>query len=308
MKKILILIIMMIGIPYLVTICFIKKDAEIKFYFTTNTMVRIKRSADNTIDSVPLEEYIVGVLAGEMPVSFDIEALKAQAVAARTYVMKRLVNNKNNDYDIVDTTLNQVYLDNEELKQNWGNNYTSYINKLKKAVLETSGEYITYDGNIIDALFFSTSVGATENSEEIFVSALPYLRSVDSSWDAEVSPVFSENNTFYLKDFYNKLNLSYSNSLTVEPLETTSTGRIKTIKINGVTFTGSSVASKLGIRSDYFSINQSNETITVITKGYGHGVGMSQYGAEAMAKKGYTYDEILKYYYKDVDIKNLKNK
>ncbi len=305
MKKVIILILMLIGIPYLITICFIKKDDEMKFYFSSNTTVRIKRNATGKIDNVLLEDYIVGVLAGEMPVSFEIEALKAQAVAARTYVMKRLVNNKNSDYDIIDTTLNQVYLDNDELKQKWGNNYVNYINKLKTAVLETSGEYITYKDNIIDALFFSTSVGATENSEEVFVSALPYLRSVDSSWDAEVSPVFSENNTFNLKDFYNKLNLTYSNNLSIDVLQTTSTGRIKKIKINGTTFNGTTVAGKLGIRSDYFNISRDNDTVLVTTKGYGHGVGMSQYGAEAMAKKGYTYDKILKHYYKDVDIKKI---
>ncbi len=305
MKKVIILILMLIGIPYLITICFIKKDDEIKFYFSSNTTVRIKRNATGKIDNVLLEDYIVGVLAGEMPVSFEIEALKAQAVAARTYVMKRLVNNKNNDYDIIDTTLNQVYLDNDELKKKWGNNYVNYINKLKTAVLETSGEYITYKDNIIDALFFSTSVGATENSEEVFVSALPYLRSVDSSWDAEVSPVFSENNTFSLKEFYNKLNLTYSNNLSIDVLQTTSTGRIKKIKINGTTFNGTTVAGKLGIRSDYFNISRDNDTVLVTTKGYGHGVGMSQYGAEAMAKKGYTYDKILKHYYKDVDIKKI---
>lgn len=305
MKKVIILILMLIGIPYLITICFIKKDNEIKFYFSSNTTVRIKRNATGKIDNVPLEDYIVGVLAGEMPISFEVEALKAQAVAARTYVMKRLVNNKNNDYDIIDTTLNQVYLDNDELKKKWGNNYVNYINKLKTAVLETSGEYITYKDNIIDALFFSTSVGATENSEEVFVSALPYLRSVDSSWDAEVSPVFSESNTFSLKDFYNKLNLTYSNNLSIDVLQTTSTGRIKKIKINGTTFNGTTVAGKLGIRSDYFNISRDNDTVLVTTKGYGHGVGMSQYGAEAMAKKGYTYDKILKHYYKDVDIKKF---
>lgn len=305
MKKVIILILMLIGIPYLITICFIKKDDEMKFYFSSNTTVRIKRNATGKIDNVLLEDYIVGVLAGEMPVSFEIEALKAQAVAARTYVMKRLVNNKNSDYDIIDTTLNQVYLDNDELKKKWGNNYVNYINKLKTAVLETSGEYITYKDNIIDALFFSTSVGATENSEEVFVSALPYLRSVDSSWDAEVSPVFSENNTFNLKDFYNKLNLTYSNNLSIDVLQTTSTGRIKKIKINGTTFNGTTVAGKLGIRSDYFNISRDNDTVLVTTKGYGHGVGMSQYGAEAMAKKGYTYDKILKHYYKDVDIKKI---
>ncbi len=305
MKKILLLIVMMIGIPYLITLLFIKPDDEIKFYFTKNTVVRIKRNSTGEINSVPLEEYIVGVLAGEMPVSFEMEALKAQAVASRTYVMKRISNNKNKDYDIIDTTLNQVYLDNDELKKKWGDNYIEYVNKLKKAVLDTIGEFLTYDNNIIDALYFSTSVGATENSEEVFVSALPYLRSVDSSWDAEVSPVFSENNDFLLDDFYNRLGLTFSDKVTVEVLQATSTGRVKKIKINDKEFDASVIVSKLNLRSNYFNFKQNNNTITVTTKGYGHGVGMSQYGAEAMAEKGYTYDEILKYYYQDVDIKKI---
>lgn len=293
---------MMIGIPYLVTQIFIKTDDEIDFYFKTNTMVRIKRENSGEINTIPLEEYVVGVLAGEMPVSFELEALKAQAVAARTYVMKKMSDNKDNSYDIVDTVLNQVYLDTNELKQKWGNNYIKNVNKLKTAVLETSGQYITYDGYLIDALFFSTSVGLTENSEEVFVSALPYLRSVDSSWDAEVSPVFSEDNKFTLSDFYNRLGLNYSDSLEIKVLDQTSTGRIKKIKINGTTFDASTIVSCLGIRSNYFSINKQEEYILVTTKGYGHGVGMSQYGAQAMALKGYKYDEILKYYYKDVNI------
>lgn len=305
MKKILLLIILMIGIPYLVTVIFIKKDNEIKFYFTSNTTVRIKREATGAIEEVPLEEYVVGVLAGEMPVSFELEALKAQAVAARTYVMKKMIDNKNNDYDILDTPTNQMYIDNQTLKTKWKDNYTEYINKLKTAVLDTRGEYLTYDDSVIDALFFSTSVGATENSEEVFTNALPYLRSVDSSWDAEVSPVFSEDNRFTLTEFYNRLGLNYSENLQVELTETTSTGRIKKIKINGVELDGSTVKSKLDIRSNYFEIQKENEEVLVTTKGYGHGVGMSQYGAQAMALKDYQYDQILKYYYQDVEIKKI---
>lgn len=305
MKKLLFLIILMIGIPYLVTEVFIKDSEEIKFHFTSNTIVRIKRESTGEIEKVPLEEYVVGVLAGEMPVSFELEALKAQAVAARTYVMKKLIDNKENEYDILDTPLNQMYVDSDTLKERWKNNYTEYINKLKTAVMETNGEYITYDGVVIDALFFSTSVGTTENSEEIFVSALPYLRSVDSSWDAEVSPVFSEDNNFSLSDFYSRLGLKYTDNLQVEILSTTSTGRIKKIKINGTVFEASTIVSKLGIRSSYFSIDKQGDLVLVTTKGYGHGVGMSQYGAQAMAIKGYSYDEILKYYYQDVDIKKF---
>lgn len=305
MKKVLLLMLVMIGIPYLVTVLFIKKDEEIKFYFTSNTTVRIMREETGNIDNVPLEEYIVGVLAGEMPVSFELEALKAQAVAARTYVMKKLIDNKNKDYDILDTPLNQMYIDSDTLKEKWQNNYTDYINKLKKAVIETSGQYLTFDGEIIDALFFSTSVGQTENSEEVFVSALPYLRSVDSSWDAEVSPVFSENNSFSLIDFYNRLGISYTDNLNVEVLSSTSTGRIKKIKINGSTFDSATIVNKLGLRSNHFNIQKNGNSVVVTTKGYGHGVGMSQYGAQAMAKKGYSYEKILKHYYQGIEIKKI---
>ena len=174
---------------------------------------------------------------------------------------------------------------------------------MKTAVKDTQGQYLTYKSEIIDALYFSTSVGSTENSEEVFVSALPYLRSVDSSWDAEVSPVFSENNDFSLQEFYNRLGLKYSEKLDIEILEKTSTGRVKQIKINGVIFDSSSIVNKLNLRSNHFSIQKDGNILSVTTKGYGHGVGMSQYGAQAMALKGYSYDEILKYYYQNVDIK-----
>ena len=304
MKKIILITLSVIFIPFLIVSLFIKTN-EIKFYYSENMNVRVKRESKNIIEEVPFEDYVVGVLAGEMPVSFDIEALKAQAVAARTYVMKKMADNKDKEYDIVDTVQNQVYISNEELKEKWQDNYSEKINKVKQAVLETKGEYLTYNGKIIEAFFFSTSVGKTENSEEIFSSAEPYLRSVDSSWDAEVSPVFSESNEFSLQEFYDKLNLKNQEKLNIKITETTSTGRIKKIKINNKNFTGSKVYSLLELRSTFFTIEQIGSNVVVTTKGYGHGVGMSQYGALAMAKKGYKYDEILKHYYQGVDIKKI---
>ena len=304
MKKIILITLSVIFIPFLIVSLFIKTN-EIKFYYSENMNVRVKRESKNIIEEVPFEDYVVGVLAGEMPVSFDLEALKAQAVAARTYVMKKMSDNKDKEYDIVDTVKNQVYVSNEELKEKWQGNYSERINKVKQAVLETKGEYLTYNGKIIEAFFFSTSVGKTENSEEIFSSAEPYLRSVDSSWDAEVSPVFSESNEFSLQEFYDKLNLKYQEKLNIKITETTSTGRIKKIKINNKNFTGSEVYSLLDIRSTFFTVEQVGSNVIVTTKGYGHGVGMSQYGALAMAKKGYKYDEILKHYYQGVDIEKI---
>lgn len=304
MKKIILITFLIILIPYLIINLFIKDD-EIKFEFKKDLKVRVKREETGNIDNVPFEEYIIGVLAGEMPITFEMEALKAQAVAARSYVMKKLEQNYKNDYDVVDTVNNQVYLDNNDLKEAWKDNYITNINKIKQAVLETSGEYLEYNGKVVEAFFFSTSVGATENSEEVFNEELPYLRSVSSLWDKDTSPVYIDKFYFTLEEFYNKLNLKYKNKVTTKVLKTTSTGRIKKIEINGVEFTGSEVFDKLNLRSTYFSIEQNDNKIIITTKGYGHGVGMSQYGAQGMAIKGYTYDEILKHYYQGAEIKKI---
>ena len=301
MKKILLLTCMIIFIPYIIVNLFIK-DEEIKFKYTSNMMVRVKQ--DDEIIKVPFEDYIVGVLAGEMPVSFELEALKAQAVAARSYVMKKMQANIDKEYDVVDTVMNQVYLDDEHLQEVWKDDYTNNINKIKQAVLETFNEYLEYDGKVVDAMFFSTSVGYTENSEEVFTSKVPYLRSVESTWDS-ISPVYEVNYTFSLEDFYNKLNLNYSETLNIELLDTTGTGRVKKLKINGVTLEGNTVVTNLKLKSNHFTIKLDNNKIYITTKGYGHGVGMSQYGAQAMALNGYKYDEILKYYYQGVEIKKI---
>ena len=305
MKKITLITFLTLMIPFLIVTFFIKEDIEKQeIKLISNQNVRIKRE-NGEIDIVPFEEYIIGVLAGEMPAKFELEALKAQAVAARSYVLKKIAQNKTEEYDILDTVMNQVYLDEEQMKNKWQDNYEEYFNKLKQAVLETKGEYLTYNGEVIQAFFFSTSTGKTENVEEVFQEALPYLRSVDSSWDSEISPVFSEVNTFKLSEFYQRLNLNYSENLDIDVLETTSTGRIKKIKINGQEFSGTDISQKLNLRSNFFTIIKSGEYVTITTKGYGHGVGMSQYGAQGMAKAGYKYDEILKHYYQGVEISKM---
>ncbi len=303
MKKILLITLLVVFIPFFVVNLFVRTD-EIRFHYATNKVIRVKDASTNTISEVPFEEYIKGVLAGEMPVSFDLEALKAQAVAARSYALVQANKNKDADYDVVNTVDNQVYLTDDDLKEKWKDDYVSKVNKIKKAVQETKGEYLTYNGEVVEALFFSTSTGKTENSEEVFSSAVPYLRSVSSTWD-EASPVYEDTSSFELSDFYEKLGLEYNDTITYEVLETTSTGRVKTIKINGVTFNGRDVASKLSLRSNYFSISQDGMKVTITTKGFGHGVGMSQYGALGMAKEGYTYDEILKHYYQGTEIKKI---
>lgn len=295
---------LLVLIPALIILLFnTNKEKEMKFI--SNMNIRVKQEKTEEITEVPFEEYIIGVLAGEMPASFQIEALKAQAVAARSYAMKKMSYNKDKDYDVVDTVMNQVYLDDNYLQTVWKDEYQTKIAKIKKAVLETNGEYLEYDGKIVEAFFFSTSVGKTENSEEIFTKKVPYLRSVDSSFEEGVSPVFYDYFTFDKKEFYQKLGLPYNKNLIQKVLKTTSTGRIMEIMLNNKNFSASEVVGKLNLRSAYFMIKQEGEQIKITTKGYGHGVGMSQYGAEALARQGYKYDEILKHYYLGVKIKKL---
>ncbi len=302
-KKILLFSCLILFIPFIIVTLFIE-DNEITFNFSKNSVVRVYREEENIIDRVPIEEYVVGVLAGEMPISFEIEALKAQAVAARSYVMRQIERNINKEYDVVDTIMNQVYLDKETLVATWKESYTDNINKVKQAVLSTKGEYLSYNGKVAEALFFSTSPGVTENSEEIFTSKEDYLRSVDSHWDQE-SPVFSTTTTYTKNEFCNSLEIKCNENLEIKVLKQTSTGRIKLIRINAKELTGNYICSKLGLRSTYFEIIQEDNKIIIKNKGYGHGVGMSQYGANGMAKEGYKYDEILKHYYQGIEIKKF---
>ena len=304
MKKMFLILILIIFFPYLIVTLFIKEDTnKIKFIFKEDQKVRVKQTESGNIVEVPLEEYVAGVVAGEMPITFETEALKAQAVAARSYVLKKIEQNYKNSYDVVDTVLNQVYLDDESLKNKWKDKYEERIQKIKKVVLDTKGEYLTYNGKVIEAFFFSTSSGLTENCEDVFIEALPYLRSVDSHYD-EISPVYETEKVINYAEFCNKLGIE-NVPLNVNVTKTTSTGRIKNITINGVNFTGNQVTQKLGLRSNYFEIKQENDNIIVTTKGYGHGVGMSQYGANGMAKEGYTYKDILNHYYTNIQISKI---
>lgn len=303
MKKVIILIVAIILIPYLIVTLFIA-DEEVKFLFKKQKNIRVKQASGEVV-TLPFEEYITGVLAGEMPVSFSKEALKAQAVAARSYALVQMQKMGTKDFDVVDSVMNQVYLDENTLKQKWGNAYKSRISKVRSAVIETKGQYLDYQGTVVEAFFFSTSSGKTENVEEVFSETLPYLRSVDSSFDKEVSPVFETAAEYSINDFCQKLGVEVKKPVEIHIESTTSTGRIRKIKINGKTFTGNDAAYKLGLRSSSFSLVEENGTIKIKIKGFGHGVGMSQYGAEALAKKGYTYDHILKHYYTNVEIKKI---
>lgn len=292
--------VVIISIPFFV-VCFWKEEEEksfndISLKYLDGVKVRVKRSSGD-IENIPLEDYVVGVVSGEMPASFEVEALKAQSVASRTYVLKKILSNKNSDYDVVDTVNNQVYLDDDELKVKWGENYSKYNKKVRDAVNDTRGEYLEYNGEVITAMYFSTSNGYTEDSGVAFETSLPYLKSVESKWDEDVSQAFYKSNSISLQEFYEKLGLKYNKELNVEILEKSDSNRVVSLKINGVEFKGRDVYTKLGLRSCDFEFVLVGNNVEINTKGYGHGVGLSQYGALGMAKEGYNYKEILEHYY-----------
>ena len=306
MRKLILFILLILFLPFIIVYCSPSEDTiELKLNYGSDRVIRVKRVNGGSIDSIGLEEYIVGVLAGEMPIYFELEALKAQAVAARSYALKRMEYNKNNEYDVVDSIMNQVYLDRDYLKEAWGSSYTSNINKLIRAVNETSGEYLDYDGGIADALFFSTSNGYTENSDVVFSFDVPYLKSVDSKWDESVSSVFHSSITISVSDFLQKMKISTSDNVVFSDIIKSDTGRVISININGVDFKGMDVYNNLGLKSLDFSLEQVGSNVVINTSGYGHGVGMSQYGALGMAKNGYNYRDILFHYYTGVTIKKI---
>lgn len=246
------------------------------------------------------EDYVIGVVACEVPASFNIEAIKSMAVAARTFALYKISTNKN--YIMKTSTSDQCYISKEQMKKNWKDNYEENYNKIRNAVLDTASEYMTYNGEVIISFYFSISNGYTENCEDVFVQKLGYLRSVESSWDSKYN--YKEKEVkFKVKDFLNKLNISEKkiNNISVSRLDT---NRVNKIVVNGKKFKGTNFRSLLSLRSTDFEINYDDNYVYIKTKGNGHGVGMSQYGANAMAAMGYTYDEILKYYYTGIKIMN----
>lgn len=268
--------------------------------------VEVMRSETETVENIPLEEYIVGVIAAEMPAEFELEALKAQALAARTYTVNHLLyGNTEGDYDLTDTVTHQVYRSEEELIKQWGSEYTEKMNKIKEAVNATKGQILTYNENPITAAFFSTSNGYTENSEDYWENELPYLRSVESPWDKE-SPRYLNQDTFTLEEVESALGVKLPRDKQAYIEESrTESGRVKEIKIEGNAFSGREVREKLNLKSSDFQINQNNGHFVITTEGYGHGVGMSQYGAHFMAQEGKTYEDIIHHYYKDVEISSV---
>lgn len=268
--------------------------------------VAVYRTASQAMERLPLEEYVIGVVAAEMPADFEIEALKAQALTARTYIVKQMLTQNRvglpDGADTADTELHQVYKNDTELRNLWKSDYSWKIKKIKEAVAQTAGQIITYNGEPITATFFSTSNGYTENSEDYWSNSFPYLRSVESPWDKQ-SPKFSDQKIFAISDFEAKLGVKLASKDSVGTIiERTDGKRVAKVKINGKTLTGKEIREKLGLKSTDFTWTVKGDNIVINTKGYGHGVGMSQYGANGMAASGKTYQEIVKHYYQGVEV------
>ncbi|MDC3411804.1 stage II sporulation protein D [Aquibacillus sp. 3ASR75-11] len=306
-------------VPTLIVVPFIQSNGELKASVneggeepvvldasSSPFSVSVFRTQTSEVEKVPLELYVTRVVASEMPADFELEALKAQALAARTYIVKFLQQGTEDTVpegaDVTDTVQYQVYKNETDLRKAWGEDYSWKMNKIKKAVVQTAGKIITYDGQPITPAFFSTSNGYTENSENYWSNKLPYLRSVASPWDKQ-SPKFEDQKTLPISKVEELLGVSIDPAAeAVAEIKRTESKRVDQITIGGKTFSGRDVREKLDLRSSDFTIKQKNNHLIFTTQGFGHGVGMSQYGANGMAKEGKNYKDIVKYYYNGIKI------
>lgn len=255
----------------------------------------IEVKTEDIIANNKLEDYVVGVVAGEMPVNFPHEALKAQAVAARTYAIRQMKANPDIKYE----DIAQAYIDKDTMKKRWGSKYSENYEKIKADVYATAGEILEYNNEPILAAFCSTTNGYTEDCSNVWTQTLPYLSSVKSYGD-ELSPYYKDTVVLSKSRF---AEIFGGTSVVIE--SKTEAGYVKNVAVNGREFSGDYIRQALGLRSTSFIINSDGNNITFVTKGYGHGVGMSQYGACYMANNGKNYNEILSYYYKGAILKKL---
>lgn len=282
-------------------------------------LIKVYNLKTKEVMVIDFEEYLKGVVASEMPAEFNNEALKAQGVTARTYLLYRLKKYPNGHPEHPDAPVCtgihcQAWTSKDDLIANhvdgW---YETYWGKIDEAVMSTKGQILTYQGKIIEPLFHSTSGGRTENSEDVFSTAVPYLRSVESPYEKE-APKLRDSVKITVDEFISKLESVYGDldisrdnlDEKIQLGEVSEGGKIKSIIIDNTEVTGRDMRSIFNLNSSNFSFIQSGDQLEIVTTGYGHGVGMSQWGAEGMADQGFNYLEILKHYYTDVEIMSMK--
>lgn len=287
---------------------------------TKELSVRLYQSEEDRVIELPLESYLVGVVAAEMPAHFHLEALKAQSLAARTYIIRRKLDGNQLDpsvwgpkakhADVSDTVQHQVFLSDQALRQRWGKDYSWKIQRIRQAVSATKGMVITHQGRPIVAAFFSTSNGWTENSEDYYQTKYPYLRSVPSEWDRK-SPKYLHQKRFTMRQVIQQLeektgkpiSLQTKNPATwIQIIERTDGNRVAKVRIGDQVFTGRQVREALQLSSSDFEFQIQSNAVIIQTRGYGHGVGMSQWGANLMAQQGKKMEEIIAHYYQNVNI------
>lgn len=270
----------------------------------------VKVNIDGEIKEMAMEEYLVSVVAGEVYPSYHSEALKAQAVAARTYLVYKMEKGGcANGGDICTESAHcQAYKSEEKMLSGWGEKYDEYYNKIKNAVYETKGEIVLYDNLPINALYHSSSVGQTEDCVAVFGGSYPYLKSV-SSTVSQSNSEYEKEVTFTKKEFLDKVKKSFEidmEKINIKIISHTASGRVSTLKIGDKSVKATALRKCLGLRSTDFTFENSGDKITFIMKGFGHGVGLSQVGAQEMAQQGKTYKEILTHYYTDTVIGSLQ--
>ncbi|MGI9953446.1 stage II sporulation protein D [Moorellaceae bacterium AZ2] len=297
-------------------VSFWRSPVEVK---TEERLVRLYDHVRGEIRALPLEEYVAGVVAGEMPADFELEALKAQAVAARTYALKKMEearakpDEKHPNADLCsDPTHCQAWVPEQALRQRYGWwRALRYQRKIQQAVEATRNLVLTYQGQLIVPVYHSNSGGRTESAEAVWGYDIPYLQSVPSPWDRE-APRFRNTITWSLAEVDQKLGVNLAavpvaaltppKGQAIKVEEYTPTGRIKTIKIGDKTFKATELRQLLNLTSTDFTWQVEGDRITFISVGNGHGVGMSQYGANGMAKEGRNFMDILYHYYPGVKL------
>ncbi len=265
-----------------------------------------------TVQEMDLGTYLVGVVRAEMPASFELEALKAQACAARTYTLYKLSNGGNHGETAnicTDSTCCQAYISEERAFANWGGNANAYEQKVEQAVVETDGQAILYNNTPVLAVFHSSSAGLTRAAGEVWMNDLPYLQPVQSPEPGDTIPNYHSRVDFTAEEFRTKFLEAYpeadfsgkAGSWLTNPVSDEA-GTVRTLRVGGVEVKGTQLRSILGLRSACFTWEVQNETISFFVTGYGHGVGLSQYGANQMASEGADFREILTHYYTGVTV------
>ncbi|MBR7177972.1 MAG: stage II sporulation protein D [Oscillospiraceae bacterium] len=260
------------------------------------------KKQDGTSETMPLQDYLVGVVLAEMPAGFEPEALKAQAVVARTYTQKRMEGSKHEEADVcTDPGCCQGFQSPGDYVSAGGTEAS--VEKVRQAVLETDALVLQYNGRLIDATYFSCSGGTTEDAVAVWGRDVPYLQSVESPGEEE-APRFTDTVRFSPAQFAEKLGLIPSGDPVgwFGAVTYTEGGGVDTMVILGKSFTGTYLRAKLGLRSTAFTVSVEDGAIVITTRGFGHRVGMSQYGAQAMALEGHSFEEILAHYYTGAEL------